>query len=136
MVRRATRDSGIIKLKIKAGKVGLTMEYELPLLSDLLRRANDLRPALDAAIADGFGASADQYVRQDRWHGGIGAPDRDGRRRNWGTGYKAKLASRTTTKRTAKILFRRPFAPVLKVDVAITPVTDRVLYYLVSGDVQ
>lgn len=121
-----------IKMEGHGGLVDLAIEHELPDLDGLIARAKDLRPLWERIIALGWLKRADAYERDDRYRGGLGRPDKDGRRRNWGPGY-GPYQKDSRTKKLLKANFRRPYPPTFDDDLVLR-VTNAALTYLTTGE--
>lgn len=121
-VQRRTFDAGLVQL---------TFEARLYDFSLILERVRDFRPFFAAIDAEGLMNNPDNFDRPDRMRGGVGAADKDGKRRNWGRGYQYRMG-RTKRSATWRDRKNRPYGP-RTTKAFETQLIERSLTYLVTG---
>lgn len=119
----------VVEATGNGGLVILGVRHELPDLDALLSRARDLRPVWERQRARY--ASAESYIRDDRYQGGMGRADRDGRRRNWGPGY-VRFTRFGRSKRAFTLRSKRPYHPIPTTKTIEATIEDT-LHFIVEG---
>lgn len=130
MAREPKGAYDVITLKGDGGLVQLTAQFKIPNFAEVQGRARDLRPVFERVKALGWLEDASAYQRDDRFIGGWGRADKDGRRRNWGPGYKRRQYGRT--KRTLTVRSRRPYHPRTTEQTDLR-ITQACLDYIITG---